>query len=89
MPSALNAAERSTGVRRVNLPDPEDYDENLESISVCETLELSLNELHEAACALYIRHQYNPAVVDNFLGDEFFGADWGATMKERMRTSVK
>ena len=88
-PSALNEAERSKGVRRSNLPDPEDYDEKLEAMTVCETLELGLNELNEAGSALYIRHVYNPAVVDNFLGDEFFGADRTAPMKERMRASVK
>jgi hypothetical protein len=27
--------------------------------------------------------------MDNFLGDEFFGADRAVSMKERMRTSVK
>ena len=58
-------------------------------MTVCATLELGLNELHEAASALYIRHIYNPTVVENFLGDEFFGADRSTPMKERMRTSVK
>ncbi len=43
----------------------------------------------EAASALYIKHIYNPADVENFLGDEFFGADRSEPMKERMRTSVK
>ena len=61
----------------------------MEAMTVCETLELGLNELHEAACALYIRHQYNPAVVENFLGDEFFGAYRATQMKYRMRTSMK
>jgi hypothetical protein len=50
---------------------------------------MGINELHEAASALYIRHIYNPAVVENFLGDEVFGADRLAPMKERMQTSVK
>jgi hypothetical protein len=54
------------GVRRVNLPDFEDYDEKMQAMAGCETLELGLNEQHEAACAMYISHQYNPAVVDNF-----------------------
>jgi hypothetical protein len=88
-PTAHNEAERSKGVRRANLPDPEDYDDTLEAMTVCATLELGLNELHEAASALYIRHVYNPAVVENFLGDEFFGADRSTPFKERMRTSVK
>jgi hypothetical protein len=61
----------------------------MQATSVCEPLELGINELHEAACALYIMHQYNPAVVNDFIGDEFFGADKTATMKDRMRTSLK
>jgi hypothetical protein len=55
----------------------------MKALSVCGTLELGLNEVNEAVCALYIRHHYNPAVVENFLGDEFFGANRAATMKER------
>ncbi len=51
-------------------------------------MELGLNELHEAACAMYTMHHYNPAVVENFLGDELFGADRSTPKKERMRTSV-
>ena len=43
-PTALNEAERSKGVRRANLPDPEDYDDKMEAMSVCGTLELWLNE---------------------------------------------
>jgi hypothetical protein len=74
-PNARNEVERSKGVKRANLPDPEDYDDKLEAMIVCDTLELGLNELQEAASALYIKHIYNPTVVDNFLGDEFFGAD--------------
>ncbi len=88
-PTTLNEAERSKGVKRASLPDPEDYDDKMEAVSVSNTLELGLNELHEAASALYIRHIYNAAIVENFLGDEFFGVDRPAPMKERMRTSVK
>ena len=87
-PTAHNEAERSKGVRRANLPDPEDYDEKLEAMTVCATLEMGMNELHEAASALYIRHIYNLSVVEIFLGDEFFGADMSTPMKERVRTSV-
>ena len=88
-PTALNEAKRSKGVTRANLPDPEDYDDKLEAMTVCATLELGLNELHKAASALYIRHIYHPTVVENFLGDEFFGADRSAPMKVHMRTSIK
>ncbi len=71
------------------MPYPEDYEDKIEARSVCTMLELGLNELYEAASALYIRHIYNPTFVENFMGDEFFGADRSAPMKESMRTSVK
>jgi hypothetical protein len=74
--------------RRTCLPDPEDYDEKLEAMSVCKARKLGLSAIHEAACVVYIRHQYNPVVVDYLLGDEFFYADRAATSKDRIRTSV-
>ena len=69
MPS--NTTKRSSGVKHANLPDPEDYDSNQEVITVCQALELGMNQLHEVGCALYIRHTYNEAIVDNFLVDEY------------------
>ena len=49
-----------------------------------------MNQLHEARCAMYIMHMYNHAVVDNFLGDEYIGAERNAPLiKEKMATSVK
>ena len=88
-PDQSNAAERAEGVRRANLPDPDDYEEKLAAMSACEALELGLNEIHEASCALYIRHKYNQAVVDAFVGDEYFGADCSVVLKERMGAAVK
>ncbi len=64
VPDASNEPERVEGVRRANLPDPDDYDEKLEAMTACEALELGMNEVNEAACALYIRHKYNQAAVD-------------------------
>ena len=86
-PDQSNEAERAEEVRRANLPDPDDYEEKLAAMSACEALELSLTEIHEASCALYIRHKYNQAVVDNFLGDEYVGAERKQPLKERMATS--
>ncbi len=88
-PDANNSAERALGVKRANLPDPEEYEDKLEAMTVCQALELGLNQLHEAGCALYIRHRYNQAVVDNFLGDEYVGAERKQPLKERMAASVK
>ncbi len=45
--------------------------------------------MNEAGAALYVHHKYNAAVAENFVGDEFFGADRKLDMKARMRVSVK
>jgi hypothetical protein len=58
-PDASNVPERALGVRRANLLDPGNYADKLEAMIVCHSLELGLNQLHDAACALYIRHKYN------------------------------
>jgi hypothetical protein len=89
VPYASNVLERSEGVKRVNLPDPDEYVDKRESMLACETCELGLNEMHEAACALYIMHKYNQAVVDKCLGDENFGSERDEPMKARMKASVK
>ncbi len=88
-PDDSKSAERVEGVKRVNLPYPDDYDDTLGAMSACETCELGLNELHEAACSLYIRHKYNQAVMDSFLGDKYFGLERDDTMKVRMKASLK
>ncbi len=88
-PDASNAHERALGVRRANLPDPDDYADRLKAMKNCQSLELGLNQLHEAACALYIRHTYNQSVVDNFVGDEYVRSERKLPLKERMATLVK
>jgi len=57
-----NALERKSGVRRACRPEPDKYDEDVESMTDCHAVELGLNQLNEAAFALYIRHKYNKAV---------------------------
>ncbi len=47
-PTPNNVAERNSGIRRVNLPDPVDFDDNLETMTICHALELGLNKLHQA-----------------------------------------
>ncbi len=88
-PDGFNEVERKEGVKRANLPDPDDYNEKLAAMIACEALELGLNKVHEAACALYIRHKYNKSVVDAFVGDEYFGAVRYVFLRERMGTAVK
>ncbi len=58
-------------------------------MTVCQALELGLNQLHEVGFALYIKHMCNQAVVDNYLGDKYVGAERKQPLKERMATSVK
>jgi hypothetical protein len=36
-----------------------------------------------------VQHEYNSVVAENFMGNEFFGADRKLDMKARMRASVK
>jgi hypothetical protein len=36
-----------------------------------------------------VHHKYNSVVAENFVGDEFFGADRKRGMKTRMRAYVK
>ncbi len=46
-------------------------------------------ETIEPGDALYVHHKYSSAVAENFVGDEFFGADRKLDMKTRIRASVK
>ncbi len=45
--------------------------------------------MNEAGDALYVQHKYSSAVAENFVGDDFFGADRKLDMMARMRASVK
>jgi hypothetical protein len=87
-PDEFNKAERAL-VRRRNLPDPLEFTKKLKGMTICQALELEINMINEAGAALCVRHKYNAAVVDNFAGDEFFGADRKLEMKARMKASVK
>ena len=89
-PNQSSEAERDEGVRRANLSNPDDYEDKLAAMMPpCEALELGLNEIHEASCALYIRQKYNQSVIDAFIGDEYFGADRSVVLKKRMGSAVK
>jgi hypothetical protein len=46
-------------------------------------------ETIEPGAALYLHHKYNAVVAENFVWDEFFGADHKLDMKVRMMASVK
>jgi len=52
-------------------------------------LEMGLNCVHEATHSLYIKHVYNGAVADTFLGDDLFGADRAIPVEERVENAAR
>ncbi len=50
---------------------------------------MSLNYVHEAAHAVYLKHVYNNTVAETFLGDELFGADKTIPIEERVDKAIK
>ena len=64
-------------------------EEKWDAFSVKELLEMGLNNVHEAAHSLYIKHVYNGAVADTFLGDDLLGRDRTILVEERVDIVVK
>ncbi len=60
-----------------------------ETYTVKELLEMGLNCVHEAAHSLYVKHVYNGAVAETFLGDALFGAGRTILIEERADNVVK
>jgi hypothetical protein len=58
IPDESNDAERAEVVKRTSLPCPDNYDEKLAVMLACESLDMGLNEIHEAARSLYMMHKY-------------------------------
>ncbi len=50
---------------------------------------MSLNYVHDATHAVYLKHVYNNTVAETFLGDELFGADKTIPIEERVDKAVK
>ena len=50
---------------------------------------MGLNCVHEAAHSLYVKHVYNGAVAEIFLGDALFGADIIIRVEERVDSAMK
>ena len=42
-PDATIVAGRAHGVTRANLPDPEEYAEKMETLTVCQAMEMGMN----------------------------------------------
>jgi hypothetical protein len=64
-------------------------EDNISTYSVGQILEMSLNYVHEAAHAVYLKHVHNNTVAEIFLGDELFGADRTVPIEERVNKAVK
>jgi hypothetical protein len=60
-----------------------------DTYSLKELLDMGLNTTHEAAHSLYVKHVYNGAVAETFLGDALFGADRTIPVEERVDSAVK
>ena len=54
-----------------------------------ELLEMELKCVHEAAHSLYVKHAYNGAAAETFLGDALFGADRTIQVEESVDNAVK
>lgn len=52
-------------------------------------IEVALNEIHEYAHNLYLRHCYNPKVADAFKGDDLFAADRTVPTGDRVTSALK
>ena len=66
-----------------------EMDEKWDIFTMKELLEMRLNCVHEAAHSMYIKHAYNGAVAETFLGDALFGADTTIPVEEKADSAVK
>jgi hypothetical protein len=66
-----------------------DMETKWETYTVKELLEMGLNCVHEAAHSLYVKHVYNGAVAETFVGDALFGADRTIPVEERVESAVR
>jgi hypothetical protein len=66
-----------------------DMEAKWETYTIKELLEMGLNCVHEAARSLYVKHVYNGAVTETFLGDALFGANRTIPVEERVDNAVK
>ena len=66
-----------------------EMEDKWETFTVKELLEMGPNCVHEAAHSLHIKHVYNGAVAEAFLGDALFGTDRTIPIEERLDIAVK
>jgi hypothetical protein len=83
------SGEPTPNVMLARLVPLKDMEAKWETYTVKELLEMGLNCVHEAAHSLYVKHVYNGAVAETFLGDDLFGAYRTIPMEERVDSAVK
>ncbi len=83
------SGEPTPSVMLARLVPFKEMEQKWETFTVEEHLEMALNCVHEAAHSLYIKHVYNGAVAETFLGDALFGANRTIPVKERVDSAIK
>ena len=87
--SSNGSGEPKPDVMLARLVPLKDMETKWETYTVEELLEMGLSCVHEATHSLYVKHVYNGAVAETFLGDALFGADRTIPVEERVDTAVK
>ncbi len=87
--SSNGSGEPTPDVLLARLVPLKEMEEKYGTFSVKELLEMGLNCVHEAEHSLYVKHVYNGAVAETFLGDALFGADRTILVEERVDNAVK
>ncbi len=87
--SSNGSGEPTLDVMMARLVPFKEMEEKLETVTVKELLKMGLTCVHESAHSLYIKHVYNGAVAETFLGDALFGADRTIPVEERVDNAVK
>ena len=83
------SGERTLDIPLARLVPLKEMEEERDTFSVKELLEMGFNCVHEAAHSLNINHVYNGAVADAYLGDDLFGAATTIPVEERIDNAVK
>jgi hypothetical protein len=87
--SINGSGEPTLNVLLARLVPLKEMEAKWETFTVKELLEMGLNCMHEAAHSLYVKHVYNGAIAETFLGDALFGANITIQVEERVDNAVK
>jgi hypothetical protein len=86
---ATGSGDPTPDVMLASLVPYKEMEEKWESYNMKELLDMGLNCVHEQAHSLYVKHVYNGAVAETFVGDALFGADRTIPVEERVDSAVK